>query len=182
MTPASSSPDRAAVLATLLEAEAVRFGDFTLASGETSDVYVDVKRAWPDPDRLDVLARALAEQVGETDRIGGMELGAVPLVVATALRVRKPYVVLRKAAKEHGTRQAFEGEIRPGDRVLLVEDVSTTGGSIARSVEIVRAAGGVVDRALVIVDREGGATERLAAIGVRLTALLTFSELRRARR
>ncbi len=177
-----STPDRSTLVATLLAAEAVRFGQFTLASGETSDVYVDVKRAWPDPDRLDVLASALAAEVGATDRIGGMELGAVPLVVATALRVRKPYVVLRKAAKEHGTRQAYEGEIRPGDRVLLIEDVSTTGGSMARSVEIVRAAGGVVDRALVVVDRESGATERLGAIGVRLSALLTFSELRRARR
>jgi orotate phosphoribosyltransferase len=174
-------PGKEAVLRMLLEASAVRFGDFTLASGETSDVYIDVKRAWPDPRRLDLLARALAARVGSVDRLAGMELGAVPLVVATALRTGHPYVVLRKAAKEHGTRQAFEGEIRPRDRVLLIEDVSTTGGSSQRSVEIIRAAGGIVDRMLVVVDREAGARERLGALGVEVEPLATLAELRRAR-
>src|SRR5580658_8114762 len=130
----------------LLDASAVRFGEFTLASGEKSDVYVDVKRAWTDPRRLDLLGRALAARVGSTDRLAGMELGAVPLVVATALRTGHPFVVLRKIAKEHGTRQPYEGEIVAGDRVLVIEDVITTGGSSQRSIEIVRAAGGVVDR------------------------------------
>jgi orotate phosphoribosyltransferase len=177
-----SDAERAAIVRTLIEAEAVRFGDFTLASGEKSDVYIDVKRAWTDPKRLDVLAGALAPRVGAVDRLAGMELGAVPLVVATALRTGHAYVVLRKVAKEHGTRQPFEGAIPPGSRVLLIEDVSTTGGSSLRSVEIIRAAGGTVDRALVIVDRESGARERLAAVGVRLEPLVTLSELRGARR
>lgn len=174
-------PGRAEVVRLLLEAGAVRFGEFTLASGETSDVYVDVKRAWTDPDRLAVLASALAARAGEEDRLAGMELGAVPLVVALALATGKPYVVLRKAAKEHGTRQAFEGEIPPGSRVLLIEDVTTTGGSTIRSIEIVRAAGGVVERALVVIDREAGARDRLAEVGVRLEPLATLSELRSAR-
>lgn len=165
----------------LLEVGAVRFGDFTLASGEKSDVYVDVKRAWPDPRRLELLGEALAARVADVDRLAGMELGAVPLVVATALRTGLPYVVLRKAAKEHGTRQAFEGEIPVASRVLLIEDVSTTGGSSLRSVEIIRAAGGLVDRALVVIDREAGASERLASVGVRLEALATLRDLRGAR-
>ncbi len=181
-TPREPDPARAEVVATLLDAEAVRFGDFTLASGAKSDVYVDVKRAWTDPHRLSVLARALAARVGEVDRLAGMELGAVPLVVATALLTGRRYVVLRKAAKEHGTRQAFEGEIPNDANVLLIEDVSTTGGSSVRSVEIVRAAGGRVDRALVVVDRELGAADRLASVGVRLEPLVTLSELRGARR
>jgi orotate phosphoribosyltransferase len=179
--PAVPAPSRESVLRMLLDASAVRFGEFTLASGETSDVYVDVKRAWTDPARLDLLARALAARVGATDRLAGMELGAVPLVVATALRTHHPFAILRKAAKEHGTRQPYEGEFRPGDRVVLIEDVSTTGGSSARSVEIIRAAGGTVDRALVVIDREAGARERLAAIGVQLEPLATLGELRRAR-
>jgi orotate phosphoribosyltransferase len=174
-------PEKDALLRMLLDASAVRFGEFTLASGEKSDVYVDVKRAWTDPKRLELLAAALAARVGATDRLAGMELGAVPLVVATALRTGHPYAILRKAAKEYGTRQAFEGEIGAGDRVLLIEDVSTTGGSSERSVQIVRAAGGVVDRALVVIDREAGARERLSAIGVRLEPLATLGELRRAR-
>ncbi len=178
----SKEPEHGEIIRTLLDAGAVRFGEFTLASGETSDVYIDVKRAWPDPARLDLLSRALATRVGSAERLAGMELGAVPLVVATALRTGRPYVVLRKAAKEHGTRQAYEGEVPSGGHVLLIEDVSTTGGSSVRSVEILRAAGGLVDRALVVVDREVGARERLAAIGVRLEPLVTMSELRGARR
>ena len=180
-TPSASVPTKDEILRMLLQASAVRFGDFTLASGEKSDVYVDVKRAWTDPHRLELLARALAARVGTTDRLAGMELGAVPLVVATALRTGHPFVILRKAAKEHGTRQPFEGEVPAGQRVLLIEDVATTGGSSERSVEILRAAGGVVDRALVVVDREAGARERLGALGVRLEPLATLAELRGAR-
>ena len=178
---ASTPWDAAELTRQLLDAGAVRFGTFTLTSGATSDVYVDVKRAWTDPKRLDLLARALASRVGSTDRLAGMELGAVPLVVATALRTGHSYAVLRKATKEHGTRQAFEGDISPGTRVLLIEDVTTTGGSTLRSIEVVRNAGGVVDRVLVVVDREAGAAARLAAAGVRIEPLVTLSELRGAR-
>ena len=183
MTPPESDgpPGHTEIVRTLLDAGAVRFGEFTLTSGEKSDIYIDVKRAWTDPKHLNVLARALADRVGTVDRLAGMELGAVPLVVAVALRTGHSYVVLRKAAKEHGTRQAFEGDISPGLRVLLIEDVTTTGGSTLRSVEIVRAAGGVVDRVLVVVDRESGAPARLAAAGVRVEPLVTMSELRGAR-
>jgi orotate phosphoribosyltransferase len=175
-------PSRDDLARLLLDAGAVRFGEFTLASGEKSDVYIDVKKAWPDPRRLSVMARALAARAGSEERFAGMELGAVPLVVAVALRLGKPYVVLRKGAKDHGTRQAFEGEIPSGARVLVIDDVTTTGGSTVRSVEIVRAAGGVVDRALVVVDREQGTAERLRSIGVRLEALVTLAELRSARK
>jgi orotate phosphoribosyltransferase len=162
----------------LLDSGAVRFGHFTLASGQTSDVYVDIKKAWTDPERLGVMAEALARRVGSAQRLAGMELGAVPLVVATALRTGLPYVVVRKAAKDHGTQQRYEGEIPHGARVLVIEDVSTTGGSSAETVGIVRAAGGVVDRLLVVVDRGQGASERLAALGVDLDPLVRLADLR----
>jgi orotate phosphoribosyltransferase len=175
------APRAEEIVRLLLETGAVRFGEFTLSSGRKSDVYVDVKKAWPDPHRLRTLGRALAARVAPGERLAGMELGAVPLVVAAALELDRPYVVLRKAAKEHGTRQAFEGEIPSGAKFVILEDVTTTGGSTARSVEIVRAAGGVVDRAVVVLDRQEGATENLAALGVRLESLVTFAELRGAR-
>lgn len=178
----SAPPGSDDIVRLLLDSGAVRFGEFTLASGEKSDVYIDVKRAWPDPDRLDRMAAALAARTGTPDRIAGMELGAVPLVVAVALRLRLPYVILRKATKDHGTRQAYEGEIPAGSRVLLIEDTATTGGTTLRSVEIIRGAGGVVDRALMVVDREAGARERLAEAGVRMEALVTLSQLLGARR
>jgi orotate phosphoribosyltransferase len=162
----------------LIDAGAVRFGEFMLASGEQSDVYIDVKRAWAHPSRLGQIARLLADRVGTEDRLAGMELGAVPLVVAVALLVHRPFVIVRKATKDHGTRQPFEGEIPNESRVLLVEDVTTTGESVARSIEVVRQAGGRVDRVLVVVDRESGAAERLQKLGVRLEPLITLSALR----
>jgi orotate phosphoribosyltransferase len=163
----SDIPTRPDIVRLLLDSGAVRFGDFTLASGEKSDVYVDVKKAWPDPRRLTQLAHALSARAGTEERLAGMELGAVPLVVAVALETGRPYVILRKAPKEHGTRQQFEGEIPSGARVLLIEDVTT--------------AGGIVNRVLVVLDREHGAVERLLEAGVRLEPLVTFSELRSPR-
>ena len=181
MVTADVPPSRDELVRLLLDSGAVRFGDFTLASGEKSDVYIDVKKAWTRPDRLSTLARALAARAGSEPRLAGMELGAVPLVVAVALATGRPYAVLRKAPKEHGTRQPFEGEIGQGEHVLLIEDVTTTGGSSVRSLEIVRTAGGRVDRVLAVVDREAGAAERLAAAGARLETLLTMAELRGGR-
>ena len=162
----------------LRDSGAVRFGQFTLASGQVSDVYVDIKKAWTDPRRLATMADALSSRVGSPERLAGMELGAVPLVVATALKTGLPYIVVRKASKDHGTQQRFEGEIPAGSRVLVIEDVATTGGSSAETVGVVRAAGGIVDRVLVVVDREQGARERLEGLGVRLEALVTMRQLR----
>jgi len=169
--------ERQQIIDLLLDSGSVRFGQFTLASGLTSKVYIDVKRAWTDPARLTVMAEALARRVGDADRLAGMELGAVPLVVATALRSGRPYLVIRKATKEHGTRQRFEGEIPPGARVLLIEDTSSTGGSAMESVRIIREAGGVVTRALVVVDRGMGAIERMKAEGITLEPLVTLAEI-----
>jgi len=174
-------PSTAEISRLLREANAVRFGEFTLASGAKSDVYIDVKKAWTDPARLERLAEALAAHVRPTDRLAGMELGAVPLVVATALKTGRPYVIIRKAVKEHGTRQRYEGEIPPGAEVLLIEDVATTGGSAAESVEVLRSAGAKVERAIAVVDRETGASAKLGQLGVQFVALVTLSQLREAR-
>jgi orotate phosphoribosyltransferase len=166
----------------LLDSGAVRFGTFTLTSGQTSDVYVDVKRATTDPVRLRRIAKQLAARMGDAERLAGMELGAVPILVALALETNRPYAIVRKAARSHGTGQRVEGEIPKGARVLVVEDVTTTGGSVAETVGLLREAGGVVDRVVCVVDRQQGAVERLAALGVRLEPLVTLSELRGARR
>jgi orotate phosphoribosyltransferase len=173
--------ERRRIVDLLLSSGSVRFGQFTLTSGQTSTVYIDVKRAWTDPGRLNVMADALARRVHDVDQLAGMELGAVPLVVATALRTGLPFLIIRKAAKEHGTRQRFEGDIRPGARVLLIEDASSTGGSALESVRIIREAGGVVTRALVVVDRGMGAIERMRSDGVTLEPLVTLAEIPGAR-
>ncbi len=164
----------------LLDCGAFRTGNFRLASGATSDVYVDVKKAWTDPGRLRQLGRALAARVGDAERLAGMELGAVPLVVATALETGLPYVVIRKAAKGHGTNQRYEGEIPAGARLLLIEDVTTTGGSSADSLSVLRGAGARVSRVLCVIDREAGARALLAGLGAELESLATLRELRDA--
>jgi orotate phosphoribosyltransferase len=172
----------AGLVADLLDSGAVRFGSFTLTSGQASDVYVDVKRATTDPERLARIATRLAGHVGDAERLAGMELGAVPLVVALALTAHRPYAIVRKAERTHGTGNRVEGEIPTGARVLVVEDVTTTGGSVVETVGLLRDAGATVDRAVCVVDREQGARERLAAVGVRLEALVTLAELRGSRR
>ncbi|MCI4358328.1 MAG: orotate phosphoribosyltransferase [Thermoplasmata archaeon] len=162
----------------LRDSGAVRFGQFTLASGRTSDVYVDIKRTWTDPDHLEMLGRALAERVEDAEGLGGMELGAVPLLAAASLYSRRPFVVVRKAPKGYGTDQRIEGTVPAGARFLVIEDVTTSGGSVLETVTLLRAAGADVERVLVVVDREEGAAERLAGASIRLDALATLDELR----
>jgi orotate phosphoribosyltransferase len=172
------TPEPASIRALLLDSGAVRFGRFVLTSGQESDVYVDIKQVWTHPERLRVLARALSARIEGEGVLAGMELGAVPLVVATALESGRPYVVVRKAPRTHGTGQRLVGEVPPGARVLLLEDVTTTGGSLAETVEVLRAAGATVERAVSVVDREQGGVERLRALGVRLESLETLGHLR----
>jgi len=162
----------------LMECGAVQFGDFVLTSGRKSRYYVDVKKASTRPEILERIAGEMAALVGNEERLAGMELGAVPIVVALALQTGMPYLILRKGRREHGTGKMIEGEFIPGERVLIIEDVATTGGSIVRSAEILRGAGLIVERALVVVDREEGAVEALRREGIELRPLVRVSELR----
>jgi len=165
-------------VAALKACGAVQFGAFTLASGKASDYYVDIKRAATRPDLLREIARRMAAHVKGYDRLAGVELGAVPIAVAVSLETDTPYVIVRKEAKEHGTRRAFEGELRVGDRVAFVEDVVTTAGTLRKAVESLRAVGAVVDRAVAVVDREEGGRDNLRLAGVELVSLLTARDLR----
>ena len=160
----------------LRAADAVRFGEFELSHGGTSNYYVDKYRFETDPDALAAVATAFTERVGET-KLAGVALGAVPLVAATGIETGQPYVIVRKAAKEYGTGNRIEGNLAEGEEVVVLEDVATTGQSAADAVEALREAGAVVRRALVVVDREEGARETLADHDVELDALLTASEL-----
>lgn len=165
----------------LLDAGAVRFGHFVLTSGQESDVYVDIKQVWTRPERLKVLAKELASRVGAAELLAGMELGAVPLVVATALGTGLPYVVVRKSTRAHGTARRFEGAIPPRARTVILEDVTTTGGSVVETVDILREGGALVERVVTVVDREQGARAKLEEVGVAFEALATLGELRGSR-
>ncbi len=164
------------LVAALVDAEAVRFGEFELSHGGTSEYYVDKYRFETDPAALSLIADAFAARIdGETP--AGVALGAVPLVVATALRLDRPYAVVRKSRKEYGTGNRVEGDLPAGGRTVVIEDVVTTGTSAAEAVEALRAAGAEVDRVLAVVDREEGGRERLADAGVELDALLSATDL-----
>jgi orotate phosphoribosyltransferase len=156
---------------------ALTFGDFTLASGKQSPYYVDIKRAITRPDVLRSIARAMAPLVRTADRIAGVELGAVPIAAAVAMETGKPYIIVRKERKEHGTSKDFEGDLKTGETVVFVEDVVTTGGTLAKAIERLRGHGATVTEAIAIVDREEGGREALASIRVTLRALLTADEL-----
>src|SRR5438093_11068401 len=159
---------------------ALRFGDFTLASGKKSPYYVDIKKAITRPEVLQAIARGIAPFAADADRIAGVELGAVPIAAAVALESGKPYIMVRKDRKEHGTSTDFEGELDAGDRLLFVEDVVTTGGTLVKAIERLRGHGAEVSDVVAVVDREEGGKEALAQIRVTLNALLSGAELLRA--
>jgi orotate phosphoribosyltransferase len=106
-----------------------------------------------------------------------VELGAVPIAVAVSLASDKPYVMVRKATKEHGTKKDFEGDLAKGDRVLFVEDVVTTGGTLRGAIERLRRHGAVVETCACVVDREEGGRILLAEAGVRLYSILRAKDL-----
>lgn len=160
----------------LRAADAIRFGEFELAHGGTSNYYVDKYLFETDPECLELVASAFADRVGKT-KLAGVALGAVPLVAVTSVLSGNPYVIARKAKKEYGTGNRIEGRLDAGETVIVLEDIATTGTSALEAVQALRDAGATVSRVLVVVDREEGAGARLAEHDVELDALLTASDL-----
>src|SRR3989475_8200777 len=137
--------DRPDFVAAMKACGAIQFGTFPLASGKTSSYYVDIKKAITRPDLLRTIAKARVPYARGASRIAGVELGAVPIAAAVSLASGKPYVIVRKAAKEHGTKHDFEGELKRGDLVLFVEDVVTTGGTLRGAIDRLREHGAGVE-------------------------------------
>src|SRR6266566_1455630 len=137
--------DRARLVAALKASGALQIGTFTLASGKTSSYYVDIKKAITRPDLLRTIADSMAPYARDADRIAGVELGAVPIAAAVSLATGKPYIMVRKATKEHGTKHDFEGDLEKGERVLFVEDVVTTGGTLRAAIERMRTHGARIE-------------------------------------
>jgi orotate phosphoribosyltransferase len=161
----------------LKECGAFKTGEFTLTSGKKSNFYVDIKQASTSPRILREIAVKMAEHVGDANKIAGMELGAVPLAVALSLECDLPYLIIRKKERVHGTGKLIEGNLSPGDEVLLVEDVTTTGSSVVKAADIIREAQGEVTKVIVVVDREEGASELLLDHKIDLVPLVRVSEM-----
>src|SRR5512140_1026546 len=151
------------MLVQMLATRSARRGTFTLASGRESDLYIDARLTTMSPDGLATIGQmglARMRARGWTpDAVGGMTLGADPVSYAIAhasALVKAPVraFTVRKEAKTHGTGKLIEGPFYPGDRVVVIEDVITTGGSALQAVDAVRVAGGTVLGLLAVVDRE----------------------------
>ena len=159
---------------------AILFGRFVLTSGKESDYYINVKKLSTNPRALKLIARLMAKKAKEAgvefDRVAGPELGAVPIATALALETGKPLVIVRKKPKGHGTGSQIEGEVKPGERILLVEDVTTTGGSVLRAAEVLEKLGAKIAAISVVVDREEGAEEKIGS-RYRFIPLVRVSEL-----
>lgn len=168
-------------LARRIHAAAHLRGEFTLRSGATSDEYFDKYRFEADPALLADIAAALADLVpDDVDALAGLELGGVPLATALSLRTGLPARFVRKEAKPYGTRMLAEGGDIEGERLVVVEDVVTSGGQLVASCEDLTDRGAEIVRALCVVDRQAGGAGALADIGVDLVALFTADELRAA--
>ncbi|UPW01870.1 orotate phosphoribosyltransferase [Halorussus gelatinilyticus] len=171
------------LIAALRDADAVKYGEFELSHGGTSDYYVDKYLFETDPDCLERIAEAFAERLERAEwhagdeKLAGVALGGVPLVAVTSVETGTPYVIARKQQKDYGTANLVEGRLDEGEEVVVLEDIATTGQSAADAVEALRDAGATVNRVLVVVDREEGASENLAEYDVELESLLTASEL-----
>jgi len=169
--------DRSA-LAARIKATAYFEGDFTLRSGRKSTYYLDKYLFEVQPDILRGLGRMFAAYVQDsTTLIAGAELGGVALAAATSLACDKPFVIIRNAKKEYGTSKMFEGSIADGDRVLLVEDVATTGGQVLEAAKVIHQAGAKVERIVAVIDRMEGARENVEGAGFEFASLLTRADL-----
>ena len=156
-------------------------GDFVLRSGRRSRYYLDKYRFETRPDLLAALgeriARLAAEHEPEAVRLAGPELGAVALAAAGSLASGLPFLIVRKAAKAHGTSNRIEGLYQEGDCVCVVEDVVTSGGALVEAVEGLREANLTVRTAICVVDREEGGADALARKGVRLRPIFRAAEV-----
>lgn len=160
----------------LKSVKVVQYGDFVLSSGKKSNYYVNVKRASSDPGILREMAKEMSKHVGQ-EKLAGMALGAVPILVAVALQTDHYYVIVRKDQKEHGTMDKIEGEVKAGETFIVLEDVATTGASAMRVIDALRAKGAVANKVVTVVDREEGASEFLAGKGVQMVSLFKAKEL-----
>ncbi|WP_169977034.1 orotate phosphoribosyltransferase [Tautonia rosea] len=181
----ASGWDRERLIA-LLKRDALKLGQFTLASGRSSHYYVDGRRVSLSAEGAAIVGAgmlAMLDEVPEVDAVGGLTMGADPIVGATlaaagmGARPQLRGFLVRKEAKGHGTGNLVEGPLEPGSTVAILDDVATTGGSSLKAVEAVRAMGCSVARVLVMLDRLEGASEAFAEAGLEFRSLLTIRDL-----
>jgi orotate phosphoribosyltransferase len=180
--------DARARLYEIIKAKSFVRGHVVLASGKESDHYFDMKPSMFDPEGAELLADLIYARIAETgaDIVGGLEMGAVPLITPISILSRRagrplPGFFVRKTVKDHGTRKLVEGLRNvAGQRVVIVEDVTTTGGSAMKAVEALKAAGAVIALVISILDREEGASKLYADADIPFQSLFKASDFLKA--
>jgi orotate phosphoribosyltransferase len=163
--------------------DALKFGVFKLTSGKASPYYVDLRvvPSFPDAFRqiCDFYGEYIINQIGlkNFDRVAGVPLAGIPFASQIAYNLRKPFLYVRKGIRRHGRQRRVEGILVSGDRVLLVDDLVTTGLNLKKAAEAIKAEGGVVKEAVAFLDREEGGKEKLEKSGIKIHTLLQMSEV-----
>ncbi|MFN8386407.1 MAG: orotate phosphoribosyltransferase [Anaerolineales bacterium] len=163
----------------LLSAGCIKFGEFTLKSGLTSPIYIDLRRIITHPKLLADIAQAYLPILSllQFSRIAGLPYAAIPIATAISLVGNYPMIYPRKEAKTYGTKAEIEGEYHAGETVVVIDDLATTGGSKFEAIEKLTGAGLIVKDVVVLIDRQSGAKESLAGAGYSLHAVLTIGQL-----
>lgn len=167
----------------LMKIDALKFGIFKLTSGKASPYYIDLRIVPSFPDAFteicDFYSQAITSEIGlkNFDRIAGVPIAGIPFASQIAYNLKKPFLYVRKGLRRHGRQRRVEGILVSGDRVLLVDDLVTTGLTLRKAAEAIRAEGGVVEQAVAFLDREEGGREKLAKNGITLHTLLKIGEV-----
>jgi len=185
MTDLEMVDTREALKAILLK-NSIKFGDFILSSGKKSNYYIDARLTTLDPAGAHQIGSLIFDRIKalglKPDAIGGLTMGADPISVAVAMKSEdagEPIqaIVVRKQVKSHGRKRRIEGNFNPGDNIVVVEDVGSTGSSALEAVNAIREEGGVVIHVFIIVDRMMGAMDTMENAGVSAEAIFRIDEL-----
>ncbi len=166
----------------LIKNSAIKFGDYILASGKKSPYYIDLRQTISSPITMDwignALTRIVVNEIGKDkiDKILGVPTAGVPFATVVSQKLAIPLIYYRQARKEHGVRKKIEGILDRNDRVLIIDDLITTGESVIESSEVVRDQGGVVNELVVLLDREQGGKERLRSSRIEPHVLFKISD------
>ncbi len=165
-------------LAKRITETAVLHGEFTLRSGKTSSWYIDKYLFTTKPDILSALGDLFAEKVpSSATLLAGAELGGIPLVTTASMASGLPCIFIRNQKKEYGTAQKLEGNLDASDRVVIVEDVATTGGQVLEAAQTIQECGASVEAIIAVIDRCEGARENIEGAGFVFESLFTTSDL-----
>jgi len=166
-------------LAKLIFDSAYITGEFLLRSGKISNEYFDKYQFESSPLILEEVANHLSQIINtDFDYLAALEMGGIPIATALSMKLNKPMIFVRKKAKEYGTQKFAEGPIIKAKKLLIVEDVVTSGGQIIISTNQLRNEGAIIDKAICVIDRESGGKEALQKEGIELSPLFTMTELK----